>query len=91
MFIISGGKGTGKTKALLEKAKAENGIVVCENESIMRQRAYDYGITGLEIISYDTFCPCELYISDKPIYIHDINKFLNFCCSDIKGYTVNLD
>ena len=59
MFIISGEKGTGKTRALLEKANVENGIIVCENPDKMRERAHRYGIVGLEIISYDSF-PTQL-------------------------------
>ena len=30
MFILSGGHGTGKTRTLLERVKAEDGIIVCE-------------------------------------------------------------
>ena len=59
MFVISGGKGTGKTKALLERVKAENAIVVCEDTMEMRERAYGYGITGLNIMSYKEFDTLE--------------------------------
>ena len=53
MFIISGGRGTGKTKALLEKVKAEDAIIVCKDTIEMREWAYIYGITGLNIINYE--------------------------------------
>jgi hypothetical protein len=86
MFIISGGKGTGKTRALLEKAKAENGIVVCENPDLMRQRAHKYGITGLDIAGYG-----DIYLAGKPVYIHDINKFIEHTMPEATGYTLNLD
>ena len=86
MFIISGGKGTGKTRALLERAKAENGVVVCKNPDAMRERAYEYGIVGLDIVSYD-----EFYVAGKPVYIHDINKFIEHGVPEIAGYTLNLD
>ena len=66
MFIISGGKGTGKTKALLERASAENGIVVCKDPEAMRERAHRYGIVGLEIISYRD---CNFEIHRKPFRI----------------------
>ena len=71
MFIISGGKGTGKTKALLERAKAENGVVVCAEPEAMRERAYSYGIVGLDIVGYS-----DVFLTGKPVYIHDINKFI---------------
>lgn len=86
MFIISGGRGTGKTKALLERAKAEGGIVVCRDPEKMRERAYRYGITGLDIIGYD-----DLYLAGKPVYIHDINKFIEHNMPEAKGYTLSID
>jgi hypothetical protein len=82
MFIISGGRGIGKTKMLLEQASASNGTIVCSEPDIMRARAHKYGITGLNIISYD-----ELGKSAEPVYIHDVNKFLSERFGDIKGYT----
>ena len=83
MIIISGGKGIGKTKMLLEQAQASNGIVVCKDPDTLRARAHRYGITGLEIISYKEL---DNY-TEKPVYIHDINKFLTERFGDIKGYT----
>jgi hypothetical protein len=86
MFIVSGGKGTGKTRALLEKAKAENGIVVCENPDLMLQRAHKYGITGLDIVGYG-----DIYLAGKPVYIHDINKYIEHSMPEAAGYTLSLD
>ena len=86
MFIISGEKGTGKTKALLERAQAENGIVVCKDPAIMRERAHRYGIVGLDIVGYG-----DLYLAGKPVFIHDINKFIEYNMPEAAGYTLNLD
>jgi hypothetical protein len=86
MFIISGEKGTGKTRALLERAKAENGIVVCKNPEAMRERAHRYGIVGLEIVAYG-----DLYVAGKPVYIHDVNKFIEHNMPETKGYTLCID
>ena len=86
MFIISGGKGTGKTRALLERAKAENGVVVCKDPDAMRSRAHKYGIVGLDIVSYG-----EVHLTSKPVYIHDINKFIEYNMPEATGYTLNLD
>lgn len=91
MFIISGDKGTGKTKALIERAKAEDGIIVCEDTISMRERAYAYGITGLNLLSYYDFYECKVNKYDKPIYIHDINNFIKYSFQEVKGYTVNID
>lgn len=86
MFIISGGRGTGKTKALLERAAAEGGIVVCRDPEKMRERAYRYGIVGLDIVGYG-----DLYVAGKPVYIHDINKFIEHNMPEAKGYTLSID
>ncbi len=82
MFIISGGRGCGKTKALLEKAYDEGGIIVCRDPDALRVRAHRCGITGLDIISYE-----DLITSEKPVYIHDVNKFLTDRFGNVKGYT----
>lgn len=59
MFIVSGGRGIGKTRTLLERVKSENAIIVCEDTIEMRERAYNYGITGLNIMSYKEFDTLE--------------------------------
>ena len=85
MFIVSGGKGTGKTKKLLEQAATANGIVVCRDPDTMRERAHRYGITGLDIISYHD---CAFGVYNKPFYIHDINQFIEYAFGDVQGYSV---
>lgn len=90
MFIISGGKGTGKTKALIEKVIAEDGILVCDDPGVMRERAYGYGITGLNIISYDELYECDIEKYNKPLFIHDINQFIKYSFPEVLGYTVHL-
>lgn len=88
MFIVSGGKGTGKTKTLLMRAKAEDGVVVCENPDAMRERAHGYGITGLTIVRYtDLLGDCY----DKPVFVHDISKFMHTVFQGVTGYSINLD
>ncbi|MBR5480394.1 MAG: hypothetical protein IKU85_01665 [Bacteroidaceae bacterium] len=83
MIIISGGRGIGKTKMLLEQAAAVGGTIVCRDPDIMRARAHKYGLTGLNIISYADFGP-----SENPTYIHDVNKFLAERFGNVEGYTV---
>ena len=82
MFIISGGRGIGKTKMLLEQAQAARGVIVCADPEAMRARAHKYGITGLDIISYS-----DLTTLQKPVYIHDVNKFLSTRFGNVVGYT----
>lgn len=89
MFVVSGGRGTGKTKALLERVKSEDAIVVCEDTIEMRERAYSYGITGLNLITYEEYCRLDSQTIGKPVYIADINKLLLHINSNTKGYTVS--
>lgn len=83
MIIISGGKGIGKTKMLLERAADTNGTIVCADPDKMRARAHKYGITGLNIISYEELTAG----TETPTYIHDINKFVAAKFGNVSGYT----
>lgn len=88
MFIISGGRGTGKTLTLMDRAKSENGIFVCNDPVAMRKRAHGYDIAGLEIISYSDLYEGRVSDSTKPIFIHDIDKFIKCTCPTVKGCSV---
>ena len=84
MLQICGGRGTGKTKLLLEKAKQENAIIVCREPIELREHAYLYGITGLNLMSYREFFDYDK--NENPIYIYDLHDFLKECNCNIKGY-----
>lgn len=87
MFVISGGRGIGKTRLLLEKIKEENAIIVCEDVNTMRERAYKYGITGLNILSYEEFSNSDKTYEEN-VYIHNMHKWLNYKYPTVKGYSV---
>lgn len=55
MYRIIDGRGTGKTSRLLLLAKENNGIVVCAWPHAMREKAYNYGLTGIDFMSYEEF------------------------------------
>lgn len=55
MYRIIDGRGTGKTSRLLLLAKEHNGIVVCALPELMRKKAYGYGLTNIDIMSYHDF------------------------------------
>ena len=50
-----------------------------------------YGITGLNIISYEDLYECDVERYGKPLFIHDINQFIKYSFHEVKGYTINLD
>lgn len=91
MFIVSGGKGTGKTRTLIARTVAEDGIIVCEDPIAMRNRAHRYGITGLNAISYEELYEYRAENIDKPIFIHDINAFIRHEFFNVQGYSVSTD
>ena len=52
MYRIIDGRGSGKTSRLMLLAKETNSVIACMNPHAMRAKAYAYGITGIEFISY---------------------------------------
>ena len=89
MFIVSG---SGNKKTLFERVKAEDGLIVCADPIELRETAYNYyGITGLNIISYNEFYTCKIDKYDKPIYINDINNFIQYRFPEVKGYSLCFD
>lgn len=90
MEIIAGGRGTGKTRRLLEMAKDNNGVVICENVEEMTKRAYRLGIVGIDFMDYRDYI-YELVNLTKPVYIANINKFLKVVDHDIAGYSLTLE
>ena len=93
MFIISGGRGTGKTRTLLQRAADEGATIACAEPDVMRERAHKYGIVGLNIISYEDVAIFKVAYPDKNniVYIHNINKFLETQFSSVKGYSLSIE
>ena len=52
MYRIIDGRSSGKTSRLMLLAKETGAKIACNNPSAMRQKAYAYGITGIDFISY---------------------------------------
>ncbi len=96
MYRIIDKKCTGKTSRLLLLAKENNGIVVCKSPESMREKAYQYGITGIDFVSYYEYTD---YLSgygnntftNKPIFIDEIELFLQMFDNNIQGYTISED
>lgn len=88
MERIISGRGTGKTRQLMELAKAENAIFICYNPYAMEQKANNYGITGLIFISYAQFLSQPKRVGDKFV-IDELESFVS-CISPLNtfiGYT----
>ena len=88
MYRIIDGRATGKTSRLMLLAKENDGIIVCKDPGIMRDKAYRYGITGIEFMSYREFIHSH---PTKPVYIDEVDLFLQSLNSYIDGYTISED
>ena len=88
MFRIIDGRSSGKTGRLMLLAKEKNAAIACSNPSAMRQKAYSYGITGIDFISYS-----ELFAdssSQESVMIDEIEVFVrNYIDCPLLGYTLS--
>ena len=89
MYKIIDGRGSGKTSRLLLLAKENNGIIVCANPVTMREKAYSYGIVGVEFLSYEQYAYTDNYDTSKPIFIDELELFLKKFDYNINGYTIS--
>ena len=91
MIKIIDKRGTGKTSRLFLIAKENDGVIVCKNPRAMKEKAYCYGITGLDFISYEDYWyntqETEDFIAGRKIYIDELSSFLKNWDNDIDGYT----
>ena len=87
MYRIIDGRGTGKTSRLLLLAKENDGVVVCADPRAMREKAYRYGITGIDFVSYSQFDFNYRY--NKPVFIDEIDLLLQHKNREIQGYTIS--
>lgn len=87
-FIV-GPNSSGKTRALLEYAKANNCVVICRNSAAMENKAQAYGIYGLNFISYqeaqssimngNNFLQNDsLWDKDNSYVIDEVSNFMKF-------------
>jgi hypothetical protein len=105
MYKIIEGRGTGKTKRLMEEAYNHKGIFVCQNAMHMREKANAYGFTGLQIMSFKDFVEetkehefeytsirAKGFHDDcgRKVYIDELEDFVNYLCfNKFKGYTIS--
>ena len=86
MYRIISGRSSGKTYQLMELAKKNNASIACSNPSAMRQKAYSYGITGINFISYsDLFTTSyegDVMIDELETFVHD------YIDANIIGYSL---
>ena len=88
MYRIIDSRGSGKTSRLMLLAKETGSKIACSNPIDMRQKAYAYGITGIEFIPYSDLFNGAIDPDDK-IMIDEIEVLLNnYIDGSLTGYTL---
>ena len=86
MYRIIEGRSCGKTSRLMLLAKETGAAIACSNPSAMRAKAYAYGITGVDFISYS-----DLFTggwNDK-VLIDEMEDFVKqYTDADLIGYSL---
>ena len=86
MYRIIDNRSSGKTSRLMLLAKETNSTIACYNPPAMRQKAYAYGITGIEFIPYS-----DLFNGyyDGNVLIDELEHFVTeFIDAKITGYSL---
>ena len=73
MKLIYGGRGTGKTRQLLEYAAENRATVITKNARALRVKTQSYGI-NVDIVEADSLTENTLF--DKRVVIHDLDDYL---------------
>ena len=86
MYRIIDSRSSGKTSRLMLLAKETGAAIACSNPSAMRAKAYAYGITGIDFISYS-----DLFTggwNDK-VLIDEMEDFVKqYTDADLIGYSL---
>lgn len=95
MKVIARGRGTGKTKELLNDAYKNNGQVLTCNKRALRIKADKYGLYDLPILDWNALLYGE-YDKNKPLYIDNaeevfVELFENDFELKLEGINVNLE
>ena len=87
MFRIIDSRSSGKTSRLMLLAKETNSAIACSNPNAMRQKAYSYGITGIDFISYS-----DLFTggwTEENVLIDELEEFVKqYIDANITGYSL---
>lgn len=91
MYRIIDDRATGKTSRLMLLAKETGSKIACSNPHCMREKAYAYGITGIEFIPYSDLFNGNVEPEDK-VMIDEIEVCLrSFMDGRLTGYTLSED
>lgn len=87
MYRIIDSRGSGKTSRLMLLAKETGAKIACSNPKAMQEKAYAYGIVGIDFIPYSDLFTMK-YDHDK-ILIDEVENLLhNYTDGRLIGYTL---
>lgn len=94
MYRIIDGRGTGKTSRLFLLAKEAGIPIICQCPQEMREKAYAYGITGIDFMSYQqALTGGDKADIVKEIFVDNIEQFSYYVLMKnnfkLKGFTVS--
>lgn len=88
MYRIIDSRSSGKTSRLMLLAKETGSKIACRNPKAMQEKAYAYGIVGIDFISYN-----DLFTkgySNSNIMIDEIEIFITQCIDGkLTGYSLS--
>jgi len=88
MYRIIQGRSSGKTSNLMLLAKEQGAKIACSNPSAMRQKAYAYGITGIDFIPYSDLYNGAIDPDDK-VMIDELELLVKgYMDGKLIGYTL---
>ena len=91
MYRIIDNRGSGKTGRLMLLAKETGSKIACNNPQAMRQKAYAYGITGIDFIPYSDLFNGIIDSTDK-VMIDELEVFIReYIDGQLTGYTLSKD
>ena len=91
MYRIIDSRGSGKTSRLMLLAKETGAKIACSHPAAMRQKAYAYGITGIDFIPYSDLFNGAIDPNDK-VMIDELELFIKeYADGQLTGYTLSKD
>ena len=86
MYRIIDNRSSGKTSRLMLLAKETGAAIACSNPSAMRQKAYAYGITGINFIPYSDLFEGKY---NDAVLIDELERFaIEFTDANLVGYSL---
>lgn len=91
IYRIIDKKASGKTSRLMLLAKENGAKIACSNPHAMREKAYNYGFTGIEFIPYSDLVNGAIDFGDN-VMIDEIETFVKeFIDGNLLGYTLSAE